>query len=592
MEKLQRVKTVLIFASGNGSNFEAIIKYFSNRNDIKFILISDNSDAYVLKSAEQLNIESYFIPFEDTYNFLLNRKFDLAVLAGYMRILPENILQLGIFINIHPSLLPDFKGKNAIKRTFESNQDYGGVTVHYVDKEVDSGEIISQIKVNIDKNMNLKEFEEKIHKTEHKIYPKIIENLLFKLNVLIYGSGAREHIIAQKISLSPLLNKLYLASPNDGFKCLGETIEYSNYEELAKTAKDKHINLLIVGPENPLSEGIVDKFQKYKIKVIGMNKYWAKLESSKLFAKKFMEKFLIPTAKYMVIDEVSQIDDIIKRFSFPIVIKADGLAGGKGVCISYFFEEAENIIKEYLNGKFKNASEKVLIEEYLEGREISLISLWDGKTLLPFIPAQDYKKLEDNDKGPNTGGMGSYAPVKTGKKINELLENYTAKLQTALTNAQADFTGIIYSGLMITNNDIKVLEFNVRFGDPEIQSLLSNIDNDILEIFSEMVDSKLENVRISWKNAISACLVLAAEGYPFDPITGNEIKNIAEAEKKYGVKVYFAGVKEKNEILYSNAGRVLSICKTSSNPFPDIYKAAELIDFKGKIYRKDIGNSL
>ncbi|MDD3150291.1 MAG: phosphoribosylamine--glycine ligase [Candidatus Gastranaerophilales bacterium] len=406
------------------------------------------------------------------------------------------------------------------------------------------------------------------------------------MRVLIFGGGAREHAITLKISQSPILTKLYLVNPNDGFSHLGQVLEYENFEDLAKKSLINKIDLLIVGPEQPLVDGIADIFSAKNIPVIGVNKKWAKLESSKIFAKEFMLKNHIPTAKYKIIDKNINIDAALADFNSPFVIKADGLAAGKGVSIVKDLNVAKSTIQEYLSGKFGKASKRILMEEFLEGEEISLMSIWDGKILLPFISAKDFKKLSADMDAPNTGGMGAYCPVKLNSNTQKQLNYYIENLQNALIKEKADFVGIIYSGLIITNEGIKVLEYNVRLGDPETQPLLMHLNTDLLLIFKYAIEKKLDAVKIDWKEGTSACVVLATKGYPQKPVTGDIIKNLDKINND--IQIFYAGVKSKNNSFMTNGGRVLSICKTSENPFPTIYKTCETITFYNKIFRNDI----
>ncbi len=624
-------KKILIFASENGSNFEAIAKHFQQKafkDKVNIGLLTDNKNAYAIQRAKRLNIPYFYVPFENLYDFLKPRarQYDLYVLAGYMRILPEKILNLGAvfdktgkkiqnkFINIHPSLLPDFKGKNAIQQAFKANAEKTGITIHFVEKKVDSGKIITQ-KSTAAAGKTLAELEKSIHEIEHRIYPEIIENLLFKKNVLLFGGGAREHALAQKLLKSPFLDTLYLANPNDGFKRLGKTVKFprtsnpaADYDTLAKNARALNIDLLVIGPENPLFEGISDIFQNEGIKVIGANKKWAALEGSKSFAKIFMTKNGIKTADYKILtdctpEKIKETLDYFKAKSqTPPVIKADGAALGKGVYLPETFEEAEFETDKFLKGEFGEASKKVVLEERLFGKEVSLLSFWDGKTLVSFPPAQDYKRLLDNNKGKNTGGMGSFAPVKISVTEQKRLEEYQNALKTALLKENADFKGIIYSGLMLTKNGVYVLEYNMRFGDPETQVLLELLDTDLLYIFLKTADKKLNEIELKFNKKKAYCVVLASEGYPDSPKKGAVIKNL-EAAEKYGCKIYFAGVKSvKNPAVqtYSNdtaaltvnGGRVLSIVKSAyggKSALDSIYKTAAKIEFEGKIYRKDIG---
>lgn len=397
------------------------------------------------------------------------------------------------------------------------------------------------------------------------------------MRALITGSGAREHALAWKISQSPLLEKLYLWGANDGFDNLGENIKAKNIQELAKIASREKINIAIIGPENHLSEGIVDTFQSFGIPCIGANKFWTRLESSKLFAKKFMQKHDLKTANYEIVKS-----DIMPEIPFPIALKANGLCGGKGVCIVQNKTDAKEIINDYRNGKFGEASKIILAEEFLKGEELSLISLFDGKTLLPFIPVRDFKKLENGDKGPNTGGMGAFCPVTLTKNQKNRLKIFSKKLEAALTIEGAAFTGIIYAGLIWTKDDFYVLEFNMRFGDPEAQALMMHLDCDLLEIFDLCVKKQLHEAKLKWKEEFSGCLTIATKGYP------NKFKkDIPIGKIPENVQTFYAGVKITPE-LKSYGGRVLSLCNTSKQPYDKIYEAADKLEFREKFYRTDI----
>lgn len=622
-------KKVLVFASGNGSNFEAIVKYFYNKGltcidgktisdaapQVIFELLCDKKEAYVLKRAENLGIRCFYVKFDTLVDFLTQQKgeHDLFVLAGFMRILPEKILKTIApvpVINIHPSLLPKFKGKDAIERAFREGVKKTGVTVHYAAKNVDSGKIIEQREVQT-AGLSLDGLEARIHSIEHSMYPEIIEKLLFKRRVLVFGGGARENAIAAKIKKSPYLDKLFLAGANDGFKNLGENIEFIDYNDLLKKALTNGVDMLVVGPENPLCEGIADIFNKEGINVIGVNKYWAQLEGSKIFAKKFMQKHGIKTADYKVVTAESELLAALKDFKkrnniVPPVIKADGLALGKGVSVPDAFDEAESIAKSFLEGKFGKASSRIILEERLSGVEVSIMSLWDGDTLVSFPPASDYKRLLDDNRGENTGGMGAYAPSKISIKQKKQVNKYLKVLQSALQSEKADFTGVLYSGLMLTENGVYVLEYNVRFGDPEIQALLELLDDtkgaDLLDIFIKMGEKRLNEVDLKFKRTGAYCVTLASSGYPENPEKGAQISGINSALKQE-CKVYFAGV--KNDCLcqaaenctsalascnlVTNSGRVLSLVKSGKNARDIVYRAAETIKYKGKIFRKDIG---
>lgn len=423
-----------------------------------------------------------------------------------------------------------------------------------------------------------------------------------KFNVLVYGSGGREHALAWKIAQSPLLNKLFLALPNDGFKNLGEEIIFTDFEDLAKKCVTKKIDLAVIGPEDPLSKGLVDILNAHGIKCIGANKNWAQLESSKKYAKEFMIKHGISTAKYLTMTSKNDLDDILAQFTQSPVLKADGLAAGKGVHLSKTMDEAKQVLEEFLDGKYGEASTSVVVEEFLEGEELSLISIFDGKTLLPLETARDYKRLLDRQQGPNTGGMGAYCPVELTTAQQKDLKNYIKQLESALLSEKADFVGIVYSGLMLTKDGIKVLEYNMRFGDPETQSLMYHLESDILEIFIKATEKKLHETKPKWKSGTTIAVVVASEGYPENPKKGCEINGLQEACADNETHVFYAGVKNAkckmqnakcgSISLVSNGGRVLSICSNGvdiNKIREKIYKTIEEIDFADKIYRCDIG---
>lgn len=408
-----------------------------------------------------------------------------------------------------------------------------------------------------------------------------------KINVLVFGSGAREHAIADALSNSCLLGKLYLAS--SGHFELGEVIEYTSYDNLAEKCSLLGVDLAVFGPEEPICKGIADVFRKHNIPCIGVDKYFSQLESSKLFAKNFMNKHGIKTAKY---SSISYSVDYSKNCHCPFiiphapfVIKADGLCGGKGVVIAYDEEFAQKTIDEFLRGRFGQNSKTILLEEFLGGEEISLMSLWDGKSLLNFKPARDFKRLSAEPDAPNTGGMGAYCPVTLSSNQQQKLDNYLLKLENALKNEQAGFKGFLYSGLIWAKEDWYVLEYNVRLGDPETQAILSNLQTDFLSVLKAAVEGRLEEVSLEYKNKVSGCLTVACEGYPNSPKDGKLIKLPPVQE---GIKIFRAGVKEINGKMYSKGGRVLSLCTTSNKPFNVLKKFAKQIQMQNKYFREDI----
>ena len=412
-----------------------------------------------------------------------------------------------------------------------------------------------------------------------------------KYNVLVYGSGGRENALAWKISKSPLLGKLFLALPNDGFSGLGEEITFNDFEDLAKKCVAAGVNLAVIGPEDPLSKGIVDVFNAHGIKCIGANKKWARLESSKKFAKEFMVKHGIPTAKYCTVNSPEQIDAALANFDEAPVLKADGLAAGKGVHLSSDMTDARATLRDFLSGKYGEASSSVVVEETLTGEELSVISVWDGETLLSFVGARDYKRLYDGQIGPNTGGMGAYCPVELTAAENINLQNYLSHLESALRNDDANFSGIIYSGIMLTSKGIRVLEYNMRFGDPETQPLLTHLDCDLLEIFVAATQKRLSTVNLKWKEGATVGVVVASSGYPENPKKGCPINGLAEAAQRNGTDIFYAGVKKSGGQLLSSGGRVFTICasgKDIDKVRASIYKTIDEIDFSDKIFRTDI----
>lgn len=423
---------------------------------------------------------------------------------------------------------------------------------------------------------------------------------LNKINVLVLGSGAREHAIADSVSKSPLLNKLYLAQTGN-FK-LGEVVEFSSYEDLAKKCADLKIDIAIIGPEEPICEGIADVFRAHNVPCIAVNKEYSQLESSKIFGKKFMKKHGIKTANYKVVTEdithkeLSGLLPLSERGKFPyLAIKADGLCGGKGVVIANNKPFAEKTIEEFLAGKFGDNSKTVLLEEFLQGEELSLISLWDGKNILHFIPTRDYKKLNKTLSAPNTGGMGAFCPVDLTPFAQKKLDEYKKQLESALKSEEADFVGFIYSGLILSQEkgsrgvwDWKVLEFNVRLGDPEAQAILGHLKTDFLGVLQSALSQNLDKVKLEYKENITACLTLACEGYPKAPRDGKKITLPEETADNRYIKIFNAGVEEIDGELYSKGGRVLSLCTTSTDPFWELKNYAKEIEMENKYFRADM----
>lgn len=418
------------------------------------------------------------------------------------------------------------------------------------------------------------------------------------MKILLIGSGGREHAIAIALNKSPLLSKLYIAPGNPGMKKLGTCIDIkaTDISALKDFAVQEQIDLTFVGPEDPLAAGIVDTFESAGLNIIGPNQYLAQLESSKTWSKQLMMDAGIPTARYQAFtDPKSALNYLNTECNLPIVIKASGLAAGKGVTVAQSITEAENAIQDcFVNKKFGNAGEEVVIEDFLSGEEASIFAFSDGKTILPMIAAQDHKALLEGDKGPNTGGMGAYAPAPlvTDTVYQRVIEQVFQPLQAYFEKNNLCYKGIIYAGLMIDyNGEPSIVEFNARFGDPETQVVLPLLENDLLEIFKAIADQNLEKVQLKWKAKSAACVVKVANGYPGTYAKGKEITGLNESLDPDS-HLIFAGVSEKEDKLYSNGGRVLALVSTKNNldeSLEQVYQEASKIHFEDAFYRKDIG---
>jgi len=415
------------------------------------------------------------------------------------------------------------------------------------------------------------------------------------VKVLVVGNGGREHAILWKVSQSPLVKGLYCAKGNGGTAKIAQnvSIEPTNVKALADFAQSEGIDFTIVGPEAPLVAGLVDEFESRGLKVFGPSQKASMLEGSKAFAKEFMQKYGIPTAEFHTFEDPQRAKNFIKDFGVPVVIKADGLASGKGVFVCKSYEEALRAIDNLMVKKaLGEAGSKVVVEEFLEGEEASYIVMLNGDSYVPLPTSQDHKRLLDGDKGPNTGGMGAYSPNPfvdevTEKAIRELIIERVIK---GLREEGIYYRGFLYAGLMLTKDGPKVLEFNVRLGDPEAQPLLMRIKGDFLQILLDFYEGKPVSLEIDPRHTL--CVVLASKGYPEKPEDGKEIIGLEEVERMEDVVVFHAGTELKNGRLYTKGGRVLNVCawgKDLKEARERAYKAIEKINFEGMHYRKDIG---
>lgn len=413
------------------------------------------------------------------------------------------------------------------------------------------------------------------------------------MEILLIGSGGREHAIARKISKNGKVSKIYCAPGNGGTaienKCVN--ININSIEELKKFAIDNKVDLTIVGPEKPLIDGIVDVFKKEELKIFGPSQNAAMLEGSKSFSKDFMKKYAVKTAEYESFSDYEKALNYLRKKEFPIVIKADGLAAGKGVYICHSYEDGKNALKEIMiEDVFNGAGSTVVIEEYLEGIEASILSITDGKTIKPFISAKDHKQIYDGGKGPNTGGMGVLAPnpYVTKEVMKDFEENIMKKTLKGIKEEKLDFCGIIFFGIMITKKGCYLLEYNVRMGDPEIQSVLELMDSDLLELIEYSLNGNLNLFDLQWKSKYCCNVVLASEGYPGPFNKGEKI----EFNENIINNIIFAGSKLDGDKMITSGGRVLSVIGIGDNDKEaviDAYDKIKFIKFKGKYFRNDIG---
>jgi len=415
------------------------------------------------------------------------------------------------------------------------------------------------------------------------------------MNFLIIGSGGREHCICNFVKKSKLTNKIYCLPGNAGTNSIAQNIniDISDFKNIKKLIVEKKIDIVIVGPEKPLVDGIVDYLEKYKIKVFGPNKIASKLEGSKIFTKKICEKFNIPTAKFGIFKSLKSAKKYFDNCHFPIVIKADGLASGKGVYICENKDQAIIGSKEIFNGKFGKAK-NILIEEFLKGEEMSFFILSDGKNYKFFGTAQDHKRVLEGDKGKNTGGMGAYSPSRLENKTlnKKIIDRIVEPTLIGLKKMGMQYKGFLYVGLMIVKNEPYLIEYNVRMGDPECQTILPKLKTDFVKVINAALNKKLDQISIKWHDLRSLCIVLCSKGYPDDYQNNLYIPNLNKQKLNNNEFIFHAGTKIYNNKIFSNGGRVLNFVVCSNNFKKNRNRAIRLIDkinWKNGFFRKDIG---
>ncbi len=417
-----------------------------------------------------------------------------------------------------------------------------------------------------------------------------------KLKVLLIGSGGREHALAWKISQSPQLGKLYCAPGNAGMASIAECVDIdsNDIDGLLKFAKKEKIDLSVVGPEAPLTAGIVDQFEKAKLKIFGPSQAAAQLEGSKIFSKEFMLRWNIPTATFMSFDRIEDARAFLNHAQFPLVVKADGLAAGKGVVICNTLEEALAAVDQMMRDKvFAQAGVRVVIEDYLVGEEVSILAICDGENYLILESAQDHKRIFDDDLGPNTGGMGAYspAPIVTETLLRKIEARVIEPTVRGMAQEGMPFRGVLYAGLMISPQGPQVLEYNVRFGDPETQAVLPRLQNDLIEVMLASCEGSLNEIELKWDKRPCVCVVMSSGGYPGKYQTGYEIKGLTAAEEGKDTFVFHAGTKNQGKKIVTTGGRVLGVVSLGPNireAIKSVYIAVEKIKFDHMFFRRDI----
>ena len=417
------------------------------------------------------------------------------------------------------------------------------------------------------------------------------------MRILVIGGGGREHALVWKLKQSPRVDRLFAAPGNAGIAELAECIDISASEvrRLAEFAASHEIDLTVVGPELPLTLGIVDEFEGRGLRIFGCTQKAAMLEGSKVFAKRLMRKYRIPTGFFQTFFNAEDARRYVQEVGAPIVVKADGLAAGKGALVCATVPEALDAVKRIMEDRaFGDAGEKVVVEEYLSGEEASFIAFTDGETVLPLASSQDHKPALDNDRGPNTGGMGAYspAPVVTAEVHRKIMDQVMIPTVRAMAEEGCPFRGVLYAGLMVKDGEPRVLEFNVRLGDPEAQPLLLRLDSDLVPILEAAVDRRLHEVEIAWRPEPAVCVVMAAAGYPGAHDRGKPIAGLRAAARLRDVVVFHAGTALAGGKVVTNGGRVLAVTALGADVAEAIaraYRAVEKIHWEGMHYRTDIG---
>lgn len=616
---------VLISNAGTGTNLQAIIDAVQNKTIAAkiAIVVSDTADAYGLVRAQKHHVKTHILQKKENLALLLkDYKVDWVALAGWKKIISDEMIQTfhNQILNLHPGLIPDTfdgtvtnpdgtmclwnRGKftdAAIQNFLQTKATYAGSTIHFLSHQFDFGPVLGRCFEKIRTNDTVETLYRRLKLKENALYVAVLKkvcNKNVKKKILIIGSGGREHAIGWKLAQSPQVEKLYFAPGNGGTAQLGENIpiKAEDIPGLLGWAKENTPDLVVVGPEIPLALGIVDELAKLKIPAFGPTTKAAQIETSKVFAKNFMQKYGIPTARFATFADFKKANQYLETIDYQVVIKASGLAAGKGVIVPQSASESREALVRIMQLKeFGEAGNEVIIEERLSGEEVSLLAFTDGKTIVPMPPAQDHKRLLDGDRGPNTGGMGAYAraPICPPGMVGQIVRDIIRPAIYGLAKEGIRYQGVLYAGLMLTDKGPKVLEFNCRFGDPETQAILPLLKTDLVSIFESCIAGNLDTTAVQWKKEAALCVVLTASGYPHAYAKGMEIKGIDRAASFSDIIVFHAGTSGGNGHLHTTGGRVLAVTGLGENLSVSqnkTYSALKRISFDGVYFRTDIGN--
>ncbi len=418
------------------------------------------------------------------------------------------------------------------------------------------------------------------------------------MRVLVLGGGGREHALCWKLAQSPKVERVYCLPGNAGIAEVAECLplQLDDFTSIMQAVRELGVDLTVVGPDNALADGVVDRFEEAGLRIFGPRREAAILEWSKAFSKEFMQRHGIPTARYRCFTDLQEALAYVGTCTLPVVIKADGLALGKGVVVAQDRDQARTTVSQMMSEKlFGAAGEQVIVEEYLVGQEVSLLAFADGETVVPMLPVQDHKQLFDGDRGPNTGGMGTICPVPFVPKamVDQIREQVLLPTVRGMAAEGRPYRGVIYAGLMLTVDGPKVLEFNARFGDPETQVLMPMLRSDLVEIIEAVIDGRLHDEQVQWHDGAAACVILASGGYPGSYTKGQAIRGLEQASSLDGVTVFHAGTARRDEVIVTAGGRVLGVTGRGSSLDESLavsYQAVDAIDFCGKQFRRDIGH--